>query len=495
MEDESMNESHDIFILQLSDRLPAQLRETLIQKGFPTYVTSDPVALETSLKTLGKPIVLVLCREGVDPSFADTKRLIGLGNLHKYPLILAGTEVDSYENILNQHFALATCLSAPFSINEILEAVGYAVRSYPKRSAELTAEDPIEELPELPPVVTPLGPIEPEIPLEEHPVYKKSGGAPAAFFAALENLDIAAGALGGALYPHGIQEDLVRQQNLLPQDKAMQDAARTVCTDAGKWARLHLYRSAYILKNILNSLKIGAQDQEQAKAALFLFAHSFAGENAELLRREYFDSRQTSFRRDLCSRVKDSAMAIALEIKAPEVGNLVAVLGRLIGREEAVNDSPQSIMASAIMAADVADRVCFQSGFWNPRRTYSFLKRVKNAQLSDFHPEVMCCIVKFLNEAISGHPQAMLISRAMKHDPKLREKAEAIQNQKITPEEKKVPLVNLMPGMRLSRPVVAYDGREILSSDVKLDHDLIWRLWQLSTVRPLNGPVVIFSKN
>ncbi len=493
MEDDTMNESHDIFILQLSDRLPSQLRETLIQKGFPTYVTSDVRSLETSLKAMPRPIVLALCREGVESSFADTKQLIGLGSLHSYPLILAGTEVDSYENILNQHFSLATCLSAPFSVSEILEAVSYAVRSYPRRTAEQAVVE--EELPELPPIVSPPGPIEPEIPLEEHPAYKKAGGAPAVFFEALDNLDIAPGALGGALYPHGIQEDIVRQHNLMPQEKSLNDAARSICTDVGKWGRLHLYRSAYILKSLLNILKIGEQDQEQAKAALFLYAHSFAGENPELIRREYFDSRQTSFRRDLCSRIKDSAMAVAIELKAPEVGNLIAVLGRLVGREEGVNDSPQSIMASAIMAADVADRICFQSGFWNPRRTYSFLKKVKGAQLSDFHPEVLCCIVKFLNEAVSGHPQALLLPKHLKNDPKLQQKAQAIREQKLTPGEKKVPLVSLMPGMRLSRPVVAFDGREILSSDIKLDHDLIWRLWQLSTVRPLNGPVVIFSKN
>lgn len=188
-------------------------------------------------------------------------------------------------------------------------------------------------------------------------------------------------------------------------------------------------------------------------------------------------------------------MTVALELKAPEIGNLMATFGRLVGREEAVNDSPISLVASAMMAADIADRVCFQSGHWNPRRTYSFMKRVKSGQLIDLHPAVLCCTVKFLNEAIEANPHTMILTKHLRNDPRLQKAAQAWKEQTVAQDEKKVALVNLMPGMRLSRPVVTYDGREILSSDVKLDQDLIWRLWQLSTVRPLNGPVVIFSKN
>lgn len=493
MHDEDMNETHDIFILQLCDRLPAQLRETLIQKGYPTYITSDIRTLAASLRNLPQPILLVLCREGVDPSFADTKELISHADLHRYPLILGGTEVDSYENILNQHFVLATSLNAPLSNNDILEAIGYVVRSYHKLAAKKQTSEGKE--PELPSALS--IPVEeaPEVPVIEHPAYKRGADIPEVFFEALENLRIPVGALGGALYPHGIQEEMARQQNLLPQDRQLQDAARSICTDVGKWGRLHLYRTSFICRNILTALKVSDEYQEQAKAALFLFAQSFAGEKPDLLRREYFDARHTTLRRELCSRIKDSAMTVALELKSPEVGNLIAVLGRLVGREEGVTDTAPSVMASAIMAADITDRICFQSGFWNPRRTYSFMKKIKNGQMADFHPEVLCCVVKFLNEAMNGHPQAFVLAKHIRNNPGLKRAAEAWKEQKLTAEEKKVALINLMPGMRLSRPVMSYDGREILSSDVKLDQDLIWRLWQLSTVRPLNGPLVVFSKN
>lgn len=495
MGDEFMNESHDVFILQLCDYLPGQLRETLIQKGYPTYIAGDIKATPEALKKLQRPILLVLCGQGTEQSFIDTKALLELSTLHNYPLILAGTDVDSYENILNQHFALATTLNTPCSNAEVLEAIAYIVRTFRGKAPETSRrEAPTPEV-----VEEPAAAVEPESELESsvepHRSYRRGSAIPEVFFSVLDTLNVARGGLGGKIYARPMEEEDLREHGVLPVEKSFQDEARDVATDVGRWGRLHLYRTLYFSQAILKVLNVSEELREQSKAAALLYSLSFAAENPDLIRREYYEPKHSALRKELCSRIKDSAMTMALELKAPEVGNLIATLGRLIGREEQANDSPISLAASAIMAADITGRVCFQSGHWNPRRTYSFLKRIKSAQFTDFHPAVLCCVVKFLNEAIAANPHTMILPKQLKRNPKLQQAAQEWAEQRVTSEEKKVALVNLMPGMRLSRPVVAFDGREILSSDVKLDQDLIWRLWQLATIRPLNGPVVVFSKN
>ncbi|MBN8551157.1 MAG: hypothetical protein J0M12_17720, partial [Deltaproteobacteria bacterium] len=406
-----------------------------------------------------------------------------------------GTDVDSYENVLNQHFELATTLNAPCANTDILEALTYVVRSYPVRHATISEALRQPEIEEDTPAVAPQAPEVPEPAIVKHRAYQDESAIPQVLFESLAALNLSAETFAAGLYPRGIDESYVRSNNLFPQEKNLQEKSRTICTDVGKWARLHLYRTAFLTQQILKGLGISSDLQEKAKAATFLFSLSFAGENADLLRREYYEARHSSFRRDMCSKIKDSAMAVALELQAPEVGNLIATVGRLVGREEAVNDSPASVVASAIMAADITDRVCFQSGHWNPRRAYTLLKKMRAAKLLDMHPDVLCCVVKILTEAMCAHPHALLLNKHLRNDPKLKSAALACRDHKAALGEKKVALVNLMPGMRLSRPVVAYDGREILSSDIKLDQDLIWRLWQLSTVRPLNGPLTVFSKN
>jgi hypothetical protein len=76
----------------------------------------------------------------------------------------------------------------------------------------------------------------------------------------------------------------------------------------------------------------------------------------------------------------------------------------------------------------------------------------------------------------------------------LAEAARQLRNP-VDENERRISMSELTPGMQLSRPIVAMDGKEILSSDIKLDEDLIWRLWQLSAIRPLNAPVIVNSKN
>lgn len=489
--------SHDIQILQLSPELPAQLREFLIQKGFPTYVSPEIDSVEGALAGLPAPILLVTCGDNIDFAFECTKKLIGYKNLHRFPVCLIGKDVDSYENILNKHFVLATTISTPCTNSDILEAIQYIVRAYPKQkgSIEGTATEEFPPLPPLKPTLSQALRISEEPPVFEHSTYKEHEGIPELFFAELSKLKLGKDGIGGLLYPRGLSEIFIKSGGFLPTEPRFEETVRSVCMDAGKWGRLHLYRVSYIASKLAEAIDLADDIRKQLSSALFLFPQSFVGDNSDLLKREYHEAKFSAFRRELCSRVKDSAMHAALNLQAPEVGNLLATFGRQIGREEAVTDSPLSLAASVLMASDLADRVCFQAGHWNPRRAYLLLKKIRSEQLLDVHPRVLCALVKFLSEAVTSHPFAFVVPRHLRNDPKLQKAAKEWREQRVQPNEKKVPLVSLMPGMRLSRPVITYDGREILSGDLTLDQDLIWRLWQLSSVRPVNGPLIVFSEN
>ena len=103
----------------------------------------------------------------------------------------------------------------------------------------------------------------------------------------------------------------------------------------------------------------------------------------------------------------------------------------------------------------------------------------------------MCCTVKFISEAVANKPCAFLIPKHLRDDPGLMAAAREAREGKINPHEQRIPLSSLQPGMKLARPLVAFDGREILTGDLVLDQDLIWRIWQLAAMRPLNTPLVV----
>ena len=123
------------------------------------------------------------------------------------------------------------------------------------------------------------------------------------------------------------------------------------------------------------------------------------------------------------------------------------------------------------------------------------MHRFKSGSLSDLHPLVSACAFKFLSETISTNPASFIVPKHLRDDPMLLEAARRTREQQIESNETKVAIESLQPGMKLTRPIFSFDGRKVLSGNLVLDHDLIWRIWQLSALRPLNGPLVIQSEN
>jgi hypothetical protein len=248
---------------------------------------------------------------------------------------------------------------------------------------------------------------------------------------------------------------------------------------------------AFTAAQIANALKLSPQTQENLHCACFLYAWALVDSDRSLLRKEYYRPGKIMVRKELCSRIKDSAMKVAGELREQGVAELLSKLARLIGREEAIGDDEVALAASTIMAADMLDRVCFQSGFWDPRAAHTLLRGLKLGKVKDIHPSVLCFVVKFLAEAITSRQVRWVIPKHIRNNPELMAEAEKIRDMEVSENETKIPLADLSPGMRLSRPLVTFDGTRLLDPDVQLDQDLIWRIWQLSAVRPINAPVIL----
>ena len=139
----------------------------------------------------------------------------------------------------------------------------------------------------------------------------------------------------------------------------------------------------------------------------------------------------------------------------------------------------------------MVDRACWQTNYFSPRAAYKLMSMAKSGELSEMHPAALCCIIKVLAEAITSNTQVLLIPKELRSDPELLQAAKEARETVIRSDEERVEISALTPGMKLSRPLVTFDGRELLEGDLTLDQDLIWRIWQLSLVRPLNAPHVI----
>lgn len=472
----SATNGHNLVAYQDKNSTSTHLVETLQRCGAAVQLITELDEAPAAIVRLFPAIFVV----SFGTKRSDGEHLVSLLTantaLHAHPLLLVGKNASSFEEAIGKDFCASMTLNAPYAHNELLEALAYITRQAP---AEIIEESQILD----------------DSGAQPATIAEAGKELPKILFSQLAELRLPNGSLEGDKYFRRINEDLLRERGFLAGEEKVAAAIQGVCHDAGAWGAAHLYRLSFLSGKVTHALSVAEPVQRSGHIAAFLFAWSFAGSLPKLLKANYTGTNAKSLRKDLCSRVKDSAMKIAMELKLEEAAQIVSTLGKLIAKEEPVHDDAQSVVASAIMAADLVDRICFPRGIWESTAAYPVLRALRAGTFEEFHPLVLCCVVKFLSEAISAQPTAPLLPKRLRDDPALRKAHEQTLTAEVSENEKKVEVASLQPGMKLTKPLMSYDGREILSADLVLDQDLIWRLWQLSAIRPLNAPLVVNSEN
>ena len=464
---------YDILIFQSGGELPPSFREKLKAKGMASSIKTDIRECGEALLQLKQPIFITIGSEDDQETINNVRSLVANKELHDFPLIIVGKDAAAAEPVLKQYFDLVVTISVPYNLWDLFSAVDFVIEKYPrfierKRFSVETSNTAAEPTPqETPPQIV---------------------DKPAAIFNYWSKLKLNIQNLGGKEYR---LSQLGNQKHYLPKDRSIQSTIGLACADAGKWYIAHLHRLAFLNSRILETLAMPAALREAAQAAAFLYMSSFAQRNRALTRIQYHYSNSQDIRSELCSRLKDSAMKLTEDLKSPLIGNIVSTTARYIGHEQSPGEDEVSIVASTLMTLDMIDRACYPSGLWDSRGAYTVLRKLRNNEISNIHPQVLACVIKILSEAISIKTSAALVPKHLRTNKKLLLAASQNKNQEVSENETKVELADLIPGMTISRPFFAFDGTQILSGDLKLDPDLIMLLWQLSAVSRLNVPVLV----
>lgn len=488
-----------IVVLQATTDPHIQIPESLLAKGYNATVTADLEQALTALKNFDRPLLLADAGRSREAAIQLMRTLIEEKRAHPFPLLLLGQDIEANEKALGQYFRLALTMGLPYSLAELVDLLQFMQTRWNTLRAPVSLGAPGELSPPgaLGPTGTPrieTPPPEALAPEFSHRLFNRGEPIADLLFSLLEERSITGIDVGGREYFGYSHEGRILENGAL-SDLPFREVIDTIMEGTSKWVRLHLLRVTLVSKQLAVALKLSEASTEEVRLAAILLAWSFSKKERELLRKDYLFFEDTqNVRKTLCSRIKDSAMRVAIELKRADVGNSIALIGRQIGREERVNDEQASIHASLVLASDLVDRVCYQAGFWNPRAAYNFLRRIKSGALNDIHPLVLAVVLKFLSEALASSPPEFLLPKAIVRDPERLAEAERLKTGLVEAHEAKIELAALAPGMRLTRPLKAFDGRQILEDDVVLDEDLILRIWQLSAVRPLHSHAVINAK-
>lgn len=469
---------HELLIINQGIPLSAKDIDYLQRKGYWVNSSNDTESFKDILAPPNEPIIVVNCSEQEETTefiqgICEQKSLI------PFPVVVLAKNLMGLDSLLNKIFPLAIAVQQPADANKITEAVRFIERNYSSSILEHAAKNKLKE--------SNFEEEEKELGANEVTDKIKHSNE---LFLAVKDCHLSQNNLGGTDLPQILSGRIFSKvskdyKTSLPQDLVLEEACASLLLQVKSATRSALERVNIITMKILTPLNIETEVMELARAASILFAQSFAVSNRVFLTQDYSFRGAVVLRKEICSAIKDSALDLGGDLSNRDLSRVVANIAKIVGHESSGGDNQISVCASAVVAADLINRLCYQSLYWNASAAYRLLRRIRQGKIKHLHPAVCCIVLKLLAEALSGHINVRIMA-----PKKSQEEKESLEMSIRIHDETIVELPELMAGMKLSRPLLAEDGKAILAEDLVLDDDLIMRIWQLSAIKLIDKAVI-----
>lgn len=498
-----MKGRRDILIVHMVDHTPGGLPDLLHRNGFGTRLLNEVREAGTVLRTLERPIVLARCGSDERATVKSVKDLIRNKALHDYPLIIVGKNADAIEGIAENYFETVATLCTPCENSEILDCILFvnnlekaeAVNPEGKGaslSADSTAASDSHERDRDAGITAVAAPafLRERVTATQDRAVKPNHSSD--IFRQVEALGFDRRSFDAEDFVEIHSLDQIKERGYLPSKAQVRAYAEGLLEELNDRSTAHLCRTNFITSNIGGALALESEMLECSKAAAFLCALAVAdSDNQELLEVNYLLPDDKGNREKISEHMQTSARLVRDSLNEPLIADIIETMGQLIGKVKVDVDEELFFAASLLVASDLVERVCFKRSCWYPRGAHFIMRKARSGELLDLHPVVVGCVVRFVTEAVGSLPGVFVVPKMKVADKMLQARAAAEATYEPGEGEKKIPITALEPGMILARSLYAYDGRLVLEAGLRLDRDLIWRIWQLAAIRLLNTPCTV----
>jgi hypothetical protein len=473
----------NVLFLNYEQSIPKSFINEL-KKENSTRVVQSPSELSEACAELPEAVIFVDCGSGEEEVIARLKGIISHKELHKNPLVIVAENGDSFESLLERYFPNSVALRTPASMEQLRQAFSYVTKNLKPQEVQKPEEQ-----------TTDATAVEAKAKSSQQDDLVSSGISKAkAVFSELKRLNFDSIEPTVSVCSSRFSTSHLEKLQLLPSNEKTRSFIIRLFEESTLAEKNRYGRLGFISKSLAIGTKVGQEELDSLKSASFVYSSKIKGSRPRLLKTNYLqDSQET--RIDLCSHLKDSAMFAATTLGDSETANIISGMAKLIAGEELEINSERFQAVSILVASDLIERNCFNTGYWCPPGAHYLMRLSKRGALDFVHQSVVAGIIRFLGNALDELPQPFVIPTAKKRDPQLRQLADEHNNYVPGEEERRVSVSSLEPGMRLAKPLTAFDGKHLLDDEIQLDEDLIWRIWQIQAVRPLISSQVIIRDN
>ena len=458
----------NIVIVERFGKFDELFQERLKAKGYGSQNASSPFEAAKIASGLHAPLIIFEFGSDADNTKLGIEEILRVDHIKKYPILILGKDVNEYTSELKSHIHSFSHLDSPSKTAIVLERIDKIIARLDSHPTSVDLESGSNEGAYQSTQVIESG-------IHIHDV----------IFQELYKLKLSDKKIGGDFFVK-IKHDGIEGKSILPVSSRVKNLILPLLEGVSPNNQRRFQRINFVCEQFAKALH---RDEERVLCLSSLYARSFVNGSEEFLTREYFGLKRSGFRKELCSKIKDSALEIGFELQDKEITEQVSRIGKIIGEEEVIKGDEDTNIA-IVLAADFLERHTVRRGHFSPRVAYDVIRKVKLGGLSWLPVPIACLVVKFLSEAIAVSTVKLLVTKKMKHDPDIQAKISKIIAEPLKEGEQHISLSDLSPGMHLTRPIHGFDGKEVLAGDLTLDEDLVFRIWQLATLRPLIEPTV-----
>ena len=468
------SQNRKVIILELAEEFSISLRNLLLKLGFDSQIAtiSDNINEILNNKEIDYYII-ALCGSNEKQCIANIRNLIEADSLFEHPILVIGKEAHLYEAILNRSFLMSVTLSYPYKNDDIITGLKFLERLLTRQKNAKKRQEEIRKNSKL-------------------DNYNDESATVNLIFNHFLTLGIDEKNLHGEAYITPLKNCTELGTAYLPtSNEKFKELVTEICDNASDWGKKHLHRVAYLTSSVLSNLAISPELKELAKAASFLYAWSLVREKSNLLKTDCLGDQSVNYKESFSKKILDANSELIAEHQVSEISDILLCMVDVM-HGEVIDNSEMSIIASTILLADMVDKACWQGTCWNPRAGYRIFNTFKSGKfIRNFHPAAVCCMLKILSESLLNTNHQFYVADSVSNNPLLVKEANDTKKYVAEGDEERVKISSLKDGMTLSKPLKSFDGKEILEADLTLDNDLIWRIWQLSSICPMNSPMII----
>lgn len=298
--------------------------------------------------------------------------------------------------------------------------------------------------------------------------------------------------LNGDIYIQVKNPSSFLERDYLPERASYRKAIEKLEEECTNWERSHFHRTAFATYNILQSLNIEHSLVDTARAASILYFFPTGISSERITRTPYIRGTKSIIKKTIIKSFRANAASFNEQSDLRELAPIIEKIANIFDDERTIPNPLSSSekhfnkIASTIILTDLVDRECWNDFYWDSTPTYAIVRWIESSEGKNLDIDVVWEFMRFLVETLEATPPLHVITKEKRKD--LQKTTPAKQTHKSG--ENRLKISQLTPGMRLAKPLLTFDGKHVLDKDIHLDHNLIWRIWRLSSLYPLE-PVLI----